>query len=220
VTFVTKSLVGGLVLGAIAAPALACELPGLPVIPEQVGDQAPAISAATSEYFEGIRAYGACLEADLAAAGGEAAPQSVKAALLARSNAAVAEAQAIQKLFQERVASGQSPTPGAEAALRTVIEGIASGEPDYDAMTEGWARTARQQMGFVRSAVTAGGAIQSIAFGGIDPEGRNIFQVQQEHGTLNARIGLDAAGKIDFYMLRPAPVPGKKQPTLRIPPRH
>src|SRR6185436_20187468 len=108
-----------------------------------------------------------------------------KAVFEERARAAVVEAQEIQKLFQERVAAGQSATPGSEAALRKLIEGIASGMPDYDAMTEAWARTARQQMGFNRPAVSAGGAIQTITFSGIDPDGRNIFQVTQEKGTLN-----------------------------------
>jgi hypothetical protein len=215
-------VLGTLLLGALALPAMACDLPKLPVIPpaDQIGDQAPAVSTATGAYFDGMRVYADCIEDELAAAGGDAAPASVKAALVYRSNAAVAEAQAIQKLFQERVAAGQSATPGSEAALRKLIEGIISGAPDYDAMTEAWARLARQQMGFVKPAVTAGGAIQDIAFGGIDPDGRNIFQVTQEHGTLNARIGLDADGKIDFYLLRPAPVPGEKKPFSTIPRRH
>jgi len=211
--------IGGMLLAMSAVPAFACDLPKLPVIPakDAIGDQAPAISAATGAYFDGMRAYTDCIAEALAAAGGDAAPQSFKAVSVMRHNAAVAEAEAIQKLFQERVAAGQSATPGSEAALRKLIEGIASGAPDYDAMTEEWARTARQMMPFTRPAVTAAGAIQSMTFGGIDPEGRNIYQVQLEHGTLNARIGLAADGKIDFYMLRP---PAEKQPFSTIPRRH
>jgi hypothetical protein len=200
---------------------MACELPKLPVIPaaDQIGDQAPAVSAATSAYFEGMRAYADCIEAELAAAGGDAAPASVKAALVARSRAAVAEAQAIQKLFQERIGAGQTATPGSEEALRKYIEGIASGTPDYDAMTEEWARTARQQLGFVRPSVTDGGAVQSLEFIGIDTEGRNIYEVRQANGTMNARISLDADGKIDFAMLRANPAPGERRPTATIPRR-
>jgi len=216
------SLVGGILVGAIAVPALACDLPKLPVIPatDQIGDQVPAVTAATSAYFEGMRVYADCIAADLAAAGGDAAPASVKAVLVARSRVAVAEAEAIQKLFQERIGAGQAATPGSEDALRKYIEGIASGTPDYDAMTEEWARTARQQLGFLRPSAANGGAIQSIEFVGTDNEGRNIFQVQQEKGALNARIALDAEGKIEFAMLRPAPAPGERRPTATIPRRH
>jgi hypothetical protein len=209
-------------LGAAALPALACDLPKIPVIPERdkIGDQAAAVTAATSAYFEGMRAYADCIEAALAAAGGDAAPPTLKAALIERNHAAVAEAQEVQKLYQERVAAGQTATPGSENALRKYIEGIASGMPDYDAMTPEWARTAKQTLAFAQRAAAAAGPIQSVEFGGIDPDGRNIYVVHQANGITNARIGLDADGKVNFAMLRPAPAPGEKRPTARIPPRH
>ncbi|HEY3518634.1 MAG TPA: hypothetical protein VGL98_16415 [Gammaproteobacteria bacterium] len=221
-TIRATNVVGGLLLAAVAFPALACELPKIPVIParDQIGDQAPAVTAATSAYFEGMRAYADCIEAALAAAGGDAAPASLKGALIERSHAAVAEAQQVQKLYEERVAVGQTATPGSEVALRKYIEGIASGMPDYDAMTPEWARTAKQTLAFAQRAAAAAGAIQSVEFGGIDPDGRNVYVVHQANGITNARIGLDADGKINFAMLRPAPLPGEKRPTARIPPRH
>jgi len=217
-TIRATNVVGGLLLAAAALPALACELPKIPVIPERdkIGDQAPAVTAATSAYFEGMRAYADCIEAALAAAGGDAAPVSLKDALIERNHAAVAEAQEVQKLYQERVAVGQTATPGSQNALRKYIEGIASGMPDYSAMTEDWARTAKQQLAFTQRAAAAAGAIQSIEFGGIDPDGRNIYVVHQEKGTTNARIGLDADGKINFAMLRPAQAPGERKPTASI----
>ena len=221
-TIQATNVVGGLLLAAVALPAMPCDLPKLPVIPaaDQIGDQAPAVTAATSAYFEGMGAYGTCIQSALAAAGGDAAPTSFKDALIERNHAAVLEAQEVQKLYQERVAVGQTATPGSENALRKYIEGIASGSPDYDAMTPEWARTAKQQLAFTQRAAAAAGAIQSIEFGGIDPDGRNIFVVHQEKGTMNARIALDAAGKIDFAMLRPAAAAGERRPTARIPPRH
>jgi hypothetical protein len=221
-TIRTTYVVGGLLLTVVAAPALACDLPKIPVIPERdkLGDQAPAVTAATSAYFEGMRAYADCIASALEAAGGEGAPASFRDAMIDRNNAAVAEAQEVQKLYQERVSVGQTATPGSEVALRKLIEGRASGMPDYDLMSESFARTERQQMRFLQPMAAAAGAIQSIEFSGIDPDGRNIFVVHQEKGTMNARIGLDAAGKIDFAMLRPAPAPGEKRPTARIPPRH
>ena len=221
----TTYVVGGLLLTVVAAPALACDLPKIPVIParDQMGDQAPAVTAATSAYFEGMRAYADCIESALAAAGGDGAPESFKDALIERNHAAVIEAQEVQKLYQERVAVGQTATPGSEVALRKLIEGRASGMPDYDSMTEAFARTERQQMRFLQPMAAAAGAIQSIEFGGIDPDGRNIYVVHQANSDTNARIGLDAAGKIDFVMLRPAPAPGEPRSRCRdcgIRPRH
>ena len=221
-TFPFSNLVGGVLVGTIAVPAMACDLPRLPVIPaaDQIGDQVPVVTAATSAYFEGMRVYADCIAADLAAAGGDAAPASVKAVLVARSRLAVAEAEAIQKLFQDRVGVGQTATPGSEDALRKLVEGVASGTPDYEAMTPEFARITRQQLGFLRPSVANGGAIQSLEFVGIDAEGRNIFEVHQENGTINARIALDADGKINSALLRPAPAPGERRPTATIPRRH
>jgi hypothetical protein len=209
------------VCGVVALPAFACELPKLPVIPaaDQIGDRAPDISEATSAYFDGIREYASCIQEELAAAGGDAAPASIRSVLIARANVAVAEAQVVQQLFQERVAAGQTATPGSEAALRKLIEGIASGTPDYDAMTEDAARTMRQQAGFLRGSLAAAGEIRSIQFAGVDPQGRNIFQVQHENSTTQARIALADDGKVEFAMLRPQPPAGERRPTARIPPR-
>ena len=209
------SRVGGILLGAIALPAFACDLPKLPLIPakDQVGDQAPTISAATGAYFDGMRAYADCTNALLAAAGGDAAPPSFKGVIAGRLNVAVAEAQAIQKLFQERVAAGQTATPGSADALRKLIEGLASGTPDYAAMTPEFAKQTQQMIRFQQPMVAAAGAIKSIAFAGIDTEGRNIYQITHENATTNARIALDADGKIEFALLRPAQTPGERRPT-------
>jgi len=206
-------------LGAAVLPAFACTLPTLPVIPakDAIGDQAATVSAATGAYFDGMRAYATCIEADLAAAGGDAAPASMKSAVAARGRAAVAEAQAIQKLFQASVGAGQTATPGSEDALRKLLAGLASGMPDYDAMTPEFARVMRQQLGFLQPPAAAAGAIQSVEFAGIDTEGRNIFQVHHEHGTTNARIALDADGKIEFALLRPVQTgPTERRPTATL----
>jgi hypothetical protein len=219
--FRSSKYVGYVFCGALGLPALACELPKLPLIPaaDQIGDRGPAVSEATAAYFDGMRDYASCIQQQLAAVGGEDAPASVRSVLLARASVAVTEAQAVQQLFQERVAAGQTATPGSEDALRKLIEGIASGTPDYDAMTEDMARTMRQQVGFLRGSLSAAGAIRSVEFNGIDPQGRNIFQVQHENSATQARIALAEDGKVAFAMLRPAPPAGERRPTARIPPR-
>lgn len=220
-TFRSSKYVGYVFCGAVGLPAFACDLPKVPVIPpgDQIGSQTAAVTEETAAYFDGMRAYATCIQDDLAAAGGDAAPASVRDVLIARGAAAVAEAQAVQRLFQERVAAGQTATPGSEEALRKLIEGVASGAPDYDAMTDDMARVTRQQLGFLRPSLAAAGAIRSIQFGGIDPEGRNIFQVQHENSTTQARIALAEDGKVEFAMLRPAPPAGERRPTATIPSR-
>jgi hypothetical protein len=215
----STKFVGYVFCGASALPAFACDLPKVPVIPAEVGDQVPAVTEATAAYFDAMRAYATCIQDELAAAGGDAAPASVRDVFVARGAAAVVEAQVVQRLFQERVAAGQSATPGSEDALRKLIEGVARGAPDYEAMTEDMARITRQQLGFMQGSLANAGPIRSIEFGGIDPQGHDIYQVTHENGTTNARIGLADDGKVEFAQLRPAPPAGQRRPTARIPPR-
>lgn len=221
-TIRATNVVGGLLLPVVALPALACDLPKLPVIPakDQIGDQAPAITAATSAYFDGIRAYADCIQSALAAAGGDAAPASVKAVLSARSNAVVTEAQAVDELYQERVGVGQTATRGTEPALRKLVEGLATGVPDYDLLTPEMQRLTRQQLGDLRRDTAALGAIQSIQFRGVGAMGWDVFEVQGESATMNARIHLDDQGKIDGALLQAPLKPGERRPAVTIPRRH
>jgi hypothetical protein len=88
-------------------------MPPLVAIPpkDQIGDKAAAIEAEVTIYFDAMRAYTACVQAALAAAGGDSAQPIVKSVLVARNNAAVAEVQAVVKIFQANV---PAPAPAAE----------------------------------------------------------------------------------------------------------
>ena len=98
-------ILAGLCLGALASTALACEMPPLVVIPskDKVGDQSAAIRDATKTYFDAMKAYTECVQAELKAAGGDSAPKLTKTVLIARNNSAVAEADAVKKLFDANV---------------------------------------------------------------------------------------------------------------------
>jgi hypothetical protein len=101
-----RQIVCGSLLLAANAAAAACELPALMVIPSAgtVDDFAGRRIAEMQRYVTGIREYTACVQAELAAAGGDAAPEPLRSTLIRRNNAAVAEAKAVMDLFGERVA--------------------------------------------------------------------------------------------------------------------
>ena len=101
-----RSALCGLLLLGLNALAAACELPRLVAIPaaEDVGQETPGLIVAMQGYVVGIKDYMACVQADLAAAGGDAAPESLRNALIRRNNAAVGEAEAVIALFAARVA--------------------------------------------------------------------------------------------------------------------
>ena len=98
-------IVAGLWLGLLASTALACDMPPLVVIPpkDKIGDQAATVRDATKDYFDKMKAYTDCVQAELTAAGGNSAPTITKTVLVARNNAAVAEADAVKKLFDASV---------------------------------------------------------------------------------------------------------------------
>ena len=194
------NVIGAFALCAAASRAYGCDLPSIPLIPAQteVGERADQVRAEAGVYFSGMRAYSACVQAELRAAGGDAAPGVVKALLVARNNTAVGETQAVQKLFEERIGGGLMPKPGTEAAVRKLTEGLIGGEPDYDAMTPDMARLTRQQLGNLHRDLSKLGAIQSVEFRGVGKSGRDTYLLHHEKGVSRWAIGLDEKGKINF----------------------
>ena len=100
----SRHVLYGLSLLCINVVAAACEQPALVAIPAtaSIGDDSAQIVVATQRYVAGIREYVACIQTELAAAGGDAAPDSLRNVLIRRNNAAGAEAEAVVALFSER----------------------------------------------------------------------------------------------------------------------
>jgi CubicO group peptidase (beta-lactamase class C family) len=97
----------------------------------------------------------------------------------------------------------QTPMPGSEAALRTSIEGLRNGRPNYDSMSPGLAATTRQQLPQLQAAIVQLGSVKSIAFKGVGPAGADIYEIKFENGSLEFRIGLGPDGKIESAGMRP-----------------
>ena len=106
-----RIMVTGL-LAAIAGAAGACEVPKLAVIPakEAAVGKEEGLRAAYMQYRQGMEAYTLCVQAELTAAGGDKAPATLKTALVARNNNAVAEVKAMDKLFNENVGAAPVST--------------------------------------------------------------------------------------------------------------
>jgi hypothetical protein len=114
---VTKTIVAGLLV-TVAGAAGACEIPKLVVIPakENTVGKEEGLRTAFIQYRQGMEAYTQCVQAELTAAGGDKAPAPIKAGLVLRNNAAVAEVKAMDTLFNTNVGAlpaspGPSPTP-------------------------------------------------------------------------------------------------------------
>ena len=115
-----------------------------------------------------------------------------------------AAAQQISDRLTARV-KAQTQSPGTEAALRRLIDGVMTGKPDYDAMTPALAAVVRKQMPAMQPGMASLGPVRSIKFLGVSSQGLDSYNVMHERGALHWMIGLDAQGKIAGALVTPGP---------------
>ncbi|WP_298270781.1 glyoxalase superfamily protein [uncultured Bradyrhizobium sp.] len=120
---------------------------------------------------------------------------------MARIDAATATKIADQTA--ERV-KNQSASPGTEAALHRLIDGIASGNPDYNEMSPALAAATRKQMQWLQPLADLGN-IQSIRFLGVGEQGEDVYSVRHTNGAAHWRIALDDKGIISTAWVTPGP---------------
>jgi len=120
---------------------------------------------------------------------------------MARIDAAAARKIADQTA--ERV-KNQSANPGTEAALHRLIDGIASGTPNYNEMSPPLAAATRKQMAWLQPLADLG-TIQSIRFLGVGEQGEDVYSVRQANGATHWRIALDDKGIISTAWVTPGP---------------
>jgi hypothetical protein len=106
-----------------------------------------------------------------------------------------ATAQQIASKRAEKLKS-QSPTPGNEAALRRLVDGLVGGKPNYDEMSPELVRATHDQLPNLHSDMAQLGSVQSIGFVGVGNGGEDINIVKHEHGERYWRILLDSKGTI------------------------
>jgi bla regulator protein BlaR1 len=94
-------------------------------------------------------------------------------------------------------ARSQTPTPGSDAALRRMIDGVRAGKPIYDEMTPWYAELTRQALYICAPTYTRRGAVQSIEFRHVDMNGGDVYEVRQERGISTWTIFLDSNGLIE-----------------------
>jgi hypothetical protein len=103
-------MIGGCALLGVHG-ASACDMPPLAAVPDAraVAGKQQEILADVERYHKAMTAYADCVRAQLKAAGGDDAPPVTKVLLVMRYNYAVAEVQAVLKLFDKNV--GRPPVP-------------------------------------------------------------------------------------------------------------
>jgi DNA-binding transcriptional MerR regulator len=106
-----------------------------------------------------------------------------------------ATAEQVRARLAQRI-ENQHPLPGSEEAVRRLVEGLISGQPDYDTMHPALAYVARAQMPGLHTAAAYLGAVKSIDFQGVGSQGWDVYDVHHERGTSRVRIMLRPDGQV------------------------
>jgi CubicO group peptidase (beta-lactamase class C family) len=91
----------------------------------------------------------------------------------------------------------QAPNPESEAAVRELMNGLASGRPNYEKMSPDFAEATRQGLGELTKLVKKFGSVVSVTFREVRPDGVDIYDMVCEHGLVEWSISLGPDGKIE-----------------------
>jgi len=115
-----------------------------------------------------------------------------------------ATAQEIAGRWDKRLKS-QTPTPGSEAALRRLVDGVMSGKPDYSEMSPAFADVTRKQLPRLQPGLAMLGPVKTVQFLGVSSQGTDVYSVRHEKGAMHWNIVLDSNGKIAGASVVPEP---------------
>jgi DNA-binding CsgD family transcriptional regulator len=111
----------------------------------------------------------------------------------------------------ERVLTpGAVPTAGTEAALRSLVAGLASGSPDYDKLSPQFAQVVRRDLPMTHPLFTGMGALKSVTFLGRGEMGDDFYNLVFARGGAIMSASLDPGGRMAGGILRPMGPPGER----------
>ena len=86
--------------------------------------------------------------------------------------------------------------PGSEAAIRRLIGWLASNQPDYSAMSPQFADVTRQQLPALHQMMNQLGAMQTVTFYGVGPQGDDVYDAIFAGGLRRIGVIVGDDGKI------------------------
>jgi bla regulator protein BlaR1 len=109
------------------------------------------------------------------------------------------DAAAAKQIMADNKAKYESrtPTPGSEAALRRMIDGVRAGKPNYDEMAPWFADLVKSTLDHYGPIYARWGAVQSVEFLRVETYGHDVYAVRQEGGVSTWIIVLDSNGLIE-----------------------
>ena len=106
----------------------------------------------------------------------------------------------------------QKPTPGSEEALRRMLAGIESNNPNYDEMSPQLAQATKQTLPTTHAMSVGFGPVASIQFKGVGNQGWDVYDVHHQNGVAHWRLMLSDDGKIASAVVISRDVPVAEGP--------
>jgi len=121
-----------------------------------------------------------------------------------------ADNQPVGRPGEQASAPGVVPTAGTEAALRTLVAGLASGSPDYDKLSPQFAEVVRRDLPMTHRLFSSMGELKSVGFRGRGAMGDDVYNLVFANGGVRMSAALDADGRMTGGILQPAGGPGEQ----------
>lgn len=114
-----------------------------------------------------------------------------------------AKAKEMADALQARI-KRDAPTRGSEQAVHQLIQGLATGRPDYNQMGKGLAAVTRKELPTLHKVVASLGPLVSLKFTGVNQQGWDTYKAQFKHGSEKWSINLGPDGKVVGALFRPS----------------
>jgi DNA-binding CsgD family transcriptional regulator len=111
-------------------------------------------------------------------------------------------------ILQPMGAPGE-PTAGTEAAVRSLVAGLASGSPDYGRLSPQFAEVVRRDLSMMHPMFRSMGELRSVTFRGRGDMGDDVYNLVFANGGVTMSAALDAEGRMAGGILRPAEPPAR-----------
>jgi beta-lactamase regulating signal transducer with metallopeptidase domain len=99
--------------------------------------------------------------------------------------------------------ASQTATPGGEAAVRLLSEGLATGKPDYSKMGPELADVLKKQLPSMQPQIASLGALKTVTFRNVTGQGADLYLATYEKGSMAWRVVLGPDGKVVGAMVTP-----------------
>ena len=106
-------------------------------------------------------------------------------------------------------APADEPSAGTEAALRSLVAGLASGSPDYDKLSPQFAEVVRRDLPMTHRVFSSLGELQSVTFRGRGASGDDAYSLVFANGEVIMSASLDAEGRMAGGILQPGGPAGR-----------